>query len=285
MDTPPDTEHEKVGACWECGYSLRGLPTPRCPECGRPFNPADPLTMNMGVHVSPLAQWFMRPPGWPIHLLTAAAVIMSLWACVAPTRPNAFVDHLTRMYAFSSMPFGYSSVWDDLPWRTMFSVSNPLERFCIAGSLWLLIAAIWIVRRTARGITVKRLSQQRAATFAYWRRWLITPVIFGATIVICRTSLPTYAGFWCSRGKFNQAVLDAKSSGGWLPPRRLGFFDPYPAAGKSPQILSRDGETLVAVEYRAYFIYRDSGQPDPSWKPTTFKRLSSNWFWVTSGSQ
>jgi len=25
------------GHCPECGYSLRGLPEPRCPECGRPF--------------------------------------------------------------------------------------------------------------------------------------------------------------------------------------------------------------------------------------------------------
>jgi len=34
------------GKCAKCGYDLRGLPTPRCPECGRPFQPigacADP---------------------------------------------------------------------------------------------------------------------------------------------------------------------------------------------------------------------------------------------------
>ncbi len=241
--------------------------------------------MNMGVKISPMKQRLMRPPGWPFHLLTTAAVIMSLWACVAPTRPNSFVDRLASIYAFSDIPFRNSSGWDELPWRSMFSLSNALERFCIAALLWLLIAAIWIVRRTARGITVKRLSRQKAATFAYWRRWLITPVIFATTILICRTSLPTYAGFWCSRGKFNQAVLDAKSSGGWLTPRRLGLFDPYPAKGSSPQILNRDGETLVGVEYHAYFIYRENGQPDPFWKPSQFKRLSSNWFWATSSSQ
>lgn len=272
-----------MGACWECGYLLRGLPSPRCPECGRPFNPADPLTMNMGVKVGALGRWLMRPPGWPLHLLTTAAVMISLWACVAPTRPNWFVDRVTRLYALSDMPYGYSSGWNDIPWNTMFTLSNTLERFCIAVLLWLLIAGTWIARRTARGITVKRLSRQKAATFAYWRRWLVTPVVFAATILICRTSLPTYAGFWCSRGKFNQAVLDAKASGGWLTPRRLGLFDPYPAKGLSPQILNRDGETLVGVEYRAYFIYRENGQPDPSWKPSEFKRLSSNWFWVTAG--
>jgi len=29
------------GKCARCGYLLRGLPEPRCPECGTPFNPAD----------------------------------------------------------------------------------------------------------------------------------------------------------------------------------------------------------------------------------------------------
>lgn len=27
------------GCCVQCGYSLRGLPLPRCPECGTPFDP------------------------------------------------------------------------------------------------------------------------------------------------------------------------------------------------------------------------------------------------------
>jgi hypothetical protein len=29
------------GRCARCGYSLKDLPEPRCPECGTPFNPAD----------------------------------------------------------------------------------------------------------------------------------------------------------------------------------------------------------------------------------------------------
>jgi hypothetical protein len=29
------------GHCANCGYNLRGLPLPRCPECGQEFDPDD----------------------------------------------------------------------------------------------------------------------------------------------------------------------------------------------------------------------------------------------------
>lgn len=35
---------EPARYCRGCGYSLHGLPEPRCPECGRNYDPADPRT-------------------------------------------------------------------------------------------------------------------------------------------------------------------------------------------------------------------------------------------------
>jgi len=32
--------------CIGCSYSLRGLGSPRCPECGREFDPKDSATMS-----------------------------------------------------------------------------------------------------------------------------------------------------------------------------------------------------------------------------------------------
>jgi len=34
--------HLRAGHCVRCGYNLKGLPEPRCPECGTPFDPAHP---------------------------------------------------------------------------------------------------------------------------------------------------------------------------------------------------------------------------------------------------
>ena len=38
LETLPTSKllHES-GTCRKCGYDLRGLPEPRCPECGAPF--------------------------------------------------------------------------------------------------------------------------------------------------------------------------------------------------------------------------------------------------------
>lgn len=44
----PSGLYTNEATCLGCGYRLRGLPEPRCPECGRPFDPDDPRTMHVG---------------------------------------------------------------------------------------------------------------------------------------------------------------------------------------------------------------------------------------------
>ncbi|MEW6252845.1 MAG: hypothetical protein AB1716_19585 [Planctomycetota bacterium] len=39
MESPPEPKR-----CLGCGYILDGLPEPRCPECGRGFDPQEPGT-------------------------------------------------------------------------------------------------------------------------------------------------------------------------------------------------------------------------------------------------
>ncbi len=41
--------------CLKCRYPLKELPDPRCPECGRPFDPLDPSTFHQ--HEQRFASW------------------------------------------------------------------------------------------------------------------------------------------------------------------------------------------------------------------------------------
>ena len=281
MTASTEQESTHLGACWECGYSLRGLDSRRCPECGRPFDPADPTTMNMGRNVGPVSKWLMRPPGAPTLTLTAAAVLASLWACAVPTRRGAFVDLLSN-----SMPF-IRGRWS-LAWlrRSWLNLDAPEGRFLLAASLWAIVIAIWVVRRAARGAVVKSLSKHRAAPFAYWRRWLIPPVLFGVTVWACTTRLPTYAAFWLSKPWLDNAVREAKSAApAGVAARARGLYRAHPIGGVQVQTSTARGETYLALAPFVGFVHRDDGNPPaprtpPRWR---VRRMSAHWFLLETG--
>ncbi len=64
----------EAARCLKCGYLLRGLPTPVCPECGRTFEPADPATYDI------------RPPGRRRKKWIVRAVLLVLFLIVAAPR-------------------------------------------------------------------------------------------------------------------------------------------------------------------------------------------------------
>lgn len=74
MQTRTDNPAER-GLCRSCNYALRGLSEPRCPECGRAFDPADPATMNLGRPLGAVGRWLFSPPA----LMTRAC-----WVLTAP---------------------------------------------------------------------------------------------------------------------------------------------------------------------------------------------------------
>jgi hypothetical protein len=52
--------------CLDCGYALRGLGGRRCPECGRPFDPAMPATMRLaGRPPGVVRRWWIGQVGTP----------------------------------------------------------------------------------------------------------------------------------------------------------------------------------------------------------------------------
>ena len=73
-------------ACSQCGYLLRGLSEPVCPECGRVFDPAKPESLR--PHPQPLGRaWRV------IGLASAGAGLIAMlglhaalaWQCLRPT--------------------------------------------------------------------------------------------------------------------------------------------------------------------------------------------------------
>jgi hypothetical protein len=257
---------EPVGFCWECGYSLRGLASRRCPECGRPFDPADETTMNMGQEVGWVARWLMRPPGWPMYALLAGAVLVSLWACVVPTRRGAFSDVLSELLLMSP------GLW----WRRHVvrwgNYNAPVGRFLLGAALWTLLIGAWIVRRVARGLMVRRVSRQKPAAFAYWRRWLVVPVVLGATVMVCMTRLPIYPGFWISRPWLERAVREAQARGRPAPPRTIGLYADCKVVDPA------GGQATVDIWNDVFLLRREGRQPPlPGYRVT---QLSTNWFMV-----
>jgi len=259
------TEQEQaVGRCWECDYALRGLPTPRCPECGRAFDPADPTTMNMGTRIGPVARRLMRPPGWPVHVFTTLAILASLWTAATPLGPGQLVDNLGLLVTLRG--WTWSGLLD-----TMATPGSIRGHYFLAFGLWLGVIAWWLVRRVARGVTVKRLSKQKAATFAYWRRWLLTPVLFAVTVLACMTNLPVLIGFALSKPGLQDAVRQVRAA------RRpehvainhtIGVYQSPPNTWIGGFVGQHTaGETWIWVQPSGAFVFRDNGQPptiDPS---------------------
>jgi hypothetical protein len=65
-------ELPETACCRKCGYLLRGLPEPICPECGRPFDPVDRQTY------APSVAWRRRRK-WLPRIVTVAVLAIFLF--------------------------------------------------------------------------------------------------------------------------------------------------------------------------------------------------------------
>lgn len=75
--------HSDRGLCIDCSYSLRGLQTHRCPECGRKFDPSVPMSMNLGLPMQRWAQRLATHIGYPTQLLTNLALAGIVWGALS----------------------------------------------------------------------------------------------------------------------------------------------------------------------------------------------------------
>src|SRR5580698_3388294 len=88
METNPPTPIDSA-FCLACGYPLKNLPSARCPECGRSFDPADGRTMSLGRPLRPCQRRLLQPMGWPTISL---AVLGSAGLVYLGHRPRAWPE-------------------------------------------------------------------------------------------------------------------------------------------------------------------------------------------------
>ncbi|MBY0262626.1 MAG: hypothetical protein K2Q20_09800, partial [Phycisphaerales bacterium] len=77
LDLHPSAE------CLACRYSLAGVAEPICPECGRAFNPDNPLTYGPRTD-HPFLQWGLRGPGRTTFISAGVVGLLSALAGSTP---------------------------------------------------------------------------------------------------------------------------------------------------------------------------------------------------------
>ena len=133
------------GRCWACGYPLHGLgESRRCPECGRPFDPADPRSTNPRRHPRLLTRWALSPVSWWVFVPALLALALVAWGTGWPVRfEDAFFPWTTQQWLDAFR----------LPWD---QTTREWKGFLAGASLAGVVTACWFLRLWA-GILARRL--------------------------------------------------------------------------------------------------------------------------------
>lgn len=133
--------------CLSCNYPLTGLPSNTCPECGRPFDPANPDTVNAGNPVGPIARRFLKPTGFLTLLLVFAAFVLLYYSTGLPRQPWRFSSAEFNFYR----SIDYNSATSS--WPDFRELVGRLDIFFLIGTalafLVLFVALIRIPGRLA----------------------------------------------------------------------------------------------------------------------------------------
>ena len=172
--------------CLDCNYSLNALPVPRCPECGRAFDPRDPATFNAG-----------RPLNWLDRAVLAPVGPFTFAAAAVPCAAMLYLSLDTGIY--------YMGAYFVL-----------LVLMCVA------VAAIVGVRLTLRAI----IPPARVPRPPDRRRVEAIGVATAITCVFVLAQVPLRIAFLCSRPQLDQLVADVRGGkvAEPVPPRRVGLF-------------------------------------------------------------
>ena len=152
--------------CLGCRYPLDFLPGNRCPECGRPFDPADPATYT----TSPNKPWIAtatRAEKWLVMIAAVVAVYFLVeagldWGSSLHTCRICGASSTDRHLKFFGLGGNYGVVITEGP------VSQFIQRHdghpCLHS---------WeFASRTGRGLFARYVTDGRGGSRVAWVRWL-----------------------------------------------------------------------------------------------------------------
>lgn len=138
--------------CRDCGYALRGLADPRCPECGRGFDPGDPATVRLPgdrlVWLPALATLAFL--AWVVAASVAVAVLIGVTHAADPRTgrlpavavAGAWVGSFARR-AVRGVPGELSPRRRRRAWAALFALAllvggptSAVDRSCPHGTIW-----------------------------------------------------------------------------------------------------------------------------------------------------
>jgi hypothetical protein len=241
MPLPDDSN----ARCLSCGYLLRGLTENRCPECGRPFDPNDPRTVNLGRQVGPVARLWLRPPGWPLNVMCAFWMCVVLWG--------------------NTSPGGYFG----------------LQLFGI--SFGLLVGGVWLLRFVVAWILAAKHHQPTFRPWRASLRWAVMPLLIAIVASSVWTHTPARLCFWISRPCMDRLARQVMSAPATAPrPAWVGLY-PIQDARVVPggmRFIVRGAGFMD----RAGFAFSPSGPPPNLGGEDCYTPIRDGWYEWAQGS-
>ena len=281
--TVPLTGYDTDARCQGCYYALRGLIEPRCPECGRPFDPDDPKTMYMGLPPGRISGWFLKPIGWPMHTTAIlASLFMLRWAFLPHISVGNFTLFLWPL-AWVRLIGEVIRYWRVIPADWLLSD--------LLFPIWSIIGAVWLLRFLARVGAGIWFRQPRSIYLSHWQRWLWTPLLLAFVLTLWTTGLAMRGAFWISRPWLNrlaQQALSAPCTSSAGTPR-----DPYRSSSATPHWAGLYRVDRIDVHpstvrlhvwnddsfgWEGGFLFSSTGQPPPFGDPSQYRPLGGGWY-------
>lgn len=246
-----NVEVAQVGLCLQCHYSLQGLKSNRCPECGRDFDPGDPRTMNMGLPIPRRLRVLFQPMGAPTQILAALLILIAWWVLSSPGAYYLYFEYFLLAILF--LPF-------------------------------LLIRGAWDFLR----IAVAERYQQPAPRFALltWRGCWVLVAMLAMTISVY-SAVPVRLGFALSRSAFEKLARETSNAEySWNTTNTYPSSSVNVSAGihtiKTIRSYKHLNQLYFEVSPDAGFIYVKSGALPraPGVAPDDWGYLGEGWYWV-----